>query len=112
MWTRLHELGQGGDRLVQTRAGEPLGPPPPQSGVNGFTTQEVGVDANGSTTQELELTDTGRAVHAGDADRAALVPLDRWVGGIHVTGPDPAWRWDRATQRAVSANGGGRPGRR
>src|SRR3954451_13467657 len=96
MWTRLHELGQGADRLVQTAAGEPLGPAPPRSDENGFAAQE------------LELTDTGRAVLAGDADRAALVPLDRWVGGIHVTGPDPAWRWDRATGRDVSGTGGAR----
>jgi hypothetical protein len=93
MWTRLHELGQGADRLVQTTAGEPVAPPPPQSDENGFAAQQ------------LELTDTGRAVLAGDGDRAALVPLDRWVGGIHVTGPDPAWRWDRATGRAVSGTG-------
>jgi hypothetical protein len=100
MWTRLAELGRGDARLVQTTAGEPLGPPPPRSDENGFTAAE------------LELTPNGRAVLAGEADRAALVPLDRWVGGIHVTGPEPAWRWDRATGRAVSASGGGRPGRR
>jgi hypothetical protein len=100
MWTRLAELGRGGDRLVQTTAGEPLGPPPPLSDENGFTSAE------------LELTDNGRAVLEGRADRAALVPLDRWVGGIHVTGPEPEWRWDRATARAVSASGGGRSGRR
>jgi hypothetical protein len=100
MWTRLAELGTGADALVQTADGAPLGPPPPQS------------DANGFLARELELTDTGRAVLAGDADRAALVPLDRWVGGIHVTGPEPGWRWDRATARAVSASGGGRRARR
>jgi hypothetical protein len=100
MWTRLAGLGTGADALVQTAGGAPLGPPPPQS------------DANGFLAHELELTDTGRAVLAGEADRAALVPLDRWVGGIHVTGPDPAWRWDRATARAVSASGGERRARR
>jgi hypothetical protein len=96
MWTRLSELGQGDGRLVQTTAGAPLGRPPPRS------------DSDGFLALELELTPNGRAVLAGEADRAALVPLDRWVGGIHVTGPDPAWRWDRATERAVSARGGGR----
>jgi hypothetical protein len=100
MWTRLFELAQGKDRLVEGADGGPLGPPPPRS------------DANGFTARELALTDAGRAVLAGDGDRAALVPLDRWAGGIHVTGPDPAWRWDRATARAVSASGGGRSGRR
>jgi hypothetical protein len=91
MWTRLHELGQGERRLVQTRAGAPLGPPPPLPGSEAFTAQE------------LELTDDGRAVLAGEADRAALVPLDRWVGGTRVRGPEPAWRFDRARGRAVGA---------
>jgi len=53
------------------------------------------------------LTDRGRAVLDGEADRCALVPLDRWLGGIHLTGPEPAWRWDRATGRAVSGRSGG-----
>jgi hypothetical protein len=91
LWAHLHELGQGERRLVQTRAGEPLGPPPPLPGSDGFTDQE------------LELTDAGRAVLAGEADRAALVPLDRWIGGIRVRGPEPAWRFDGARGRAVGA---------
>jgi hypothetical protein len=96
MWDRLSELGGGKRRLVQTTAGEALGPPPPRPGSESFAAQE------------LELTERGRAVLAGEADRAALLALDRWVGGIHVTGPEPAWRWDRATRRAVSASGAGR----
>jgi len=94
LWTRLSELGRGEDRLVQTADGLALGPPPPHS------------DANGFTAQELALSEAGHAVLAGEADRCALVPLDRWVGGIHLLGADPAWRWDRATGRAVSASGG------
>jgi hypothetical protein len=97
MWSRLFELGQGEHRLVQTTDGAPLGPPPPRPGSDGFARQA------------LELTAAGRAVLAREADRAALLPLDRWVGGIHVTGPEPAWRFDRATGRAVS---GGRRARR
>jgi hypothetical protein len=96
LWTRLHDLGQGDRRLLQTRAGAPLGPPPPHS------------DANGFVAEELELTDAGRAVLAGEADRAALLPLDRWLGGIHLTGPEPAWRWDPGARRAVSASAGAR----
>ena len=96
MWARLAALGAGEDRLVETADGAPLGPPPPRSVDEGFPEQSIA------------LTRAGRAVLAGEADRAALLPLDRWVGGIHVTGPEPAWRWDRATGRAVSASGGGR----
>jgi hypothetical protein len=91
LWERLYDLGQGDRRLVQTSAGDPVGPPPPRPGSDGFTAVE------------LELTDTGRAVLAGEADRAALVPLDRWVGGIRLRGPEPAWRFDRARGRAVGA---------
>jgi hypothetical protein len=41
----------------------------------------------------LRLTDEGKDVLAGRRDRLELVPLDRWVGGTHVTG-DRVWRWD------------------
>jgi len=95
MWARLADLGSGEERLVETPAGDALGPPPPLAGSDGFTAQEI------------VLTDRGRAVLDGEADRCALVPLDRWLGGIHLTGPDPAWRWDRATGRAVSGRSGG-----
>ena len=96
MWARLEDLGAGDDRLVETAAGGALGPAPPQPGSDGFAAREI------------VLTDRGRAVLDGEADRCALVPLDRWLGGIHLTGPEPAWRWDRATGRAVSASGGAR----
>ena len=46
------------------------------------------------------LTDVGRGVLAGAADRVAAVGIDRWLGGVHVLGPDP-WRWDRAARRGV-----------
>jgi hypothetical protein len=95
MWARLADLGSGEERLVETAAGEALGPPPPLAGSDDFTAHEI------------VLTDRGRAVLDGEADRCALVPLDRWLGGIHLTGPEPEWRWDRATGRAVSGRSGG-----
>jgi hypothetical protein len=42
----------------------------------------------------VALTAEGVLVLAGDADHAALNGLDRWVGGTHVTGRTPRWRWD------------------
>ena len=89
LWRRLAELASGDRPLVRGRDGAQVGPPPPVSSDDGFARTE------------LELTDVGRSVLAGEADRALLVPLDRWVGGIHVQGPRPAWRWDRAAGRAV-----------
>jgi hypothetical protein len=49
------------------------------------------------------LTDAGRRCLAGDADRVALAGgIDRWLGGMHLSGASPAWRWDpqAATPRA------------
>jgi len=46
------------------------------------------------TQQRWVLTDVGADVLAGRADHAALNDLDHWLGGVHLTGTDPAWRWD------------------
>jgi hypothetical protein len=37
-------------------------------------------------------------VLSGKADRVALLGVDRWVGGTHVTS-DTTWRWDPVAQR-------------
>jgi hypothetical protein len=46
----------------------------------------------------VALTPSGRAVLAGQADRIAICGIDRWFGGVHVTG-DARWRWDDARRR-------------
>ena len=46
----------------------------------------------------LALTDTGARVLAGHADHVALNGLDRWIGGVHLVGPDAAWRFDEGTE--------------
>ena len=53
------------------------------------------------TSGTLELTDSGRAVLDGRADRVELLGFDRWIGGLHVRAEGPLWRWDR--ERAVVA---------
>jgi len=51
----------------------------------------VGRDAGGA----YHLTPAGRRCLAGDADWVALAGgIDRWIGGIHLEGERPAWRWD------------------
>jgi len=49
----------------------------------------------------IELTDLGRAVLAGREDRIACCGIDRWLGGVHLSGTGPHWRWDRAHERVV-----------
>jgi len=46
------------------------------------------------TSGPLELTDAGRDVLAGRADRVELLGFDRWIGGLHVRADGPLWRWD------------------
>ena len=46
----------------------------------------------------LRLTETGREVLAGRADHVALNGVDRWIGGVHLTGTDVPWRWDEGTE--------------
>jgi Domain of unknown function (DUF1835) len=49
------------------------------------------------------LTGDGVSVLAGDADQAALNGLDRWVGGIRLTGRTPRVRWNPERGVVVTA---------
>ena len=45
--------------------------------------------------QALVLTDEGLAVLNGQADW--ITPrggIDKWLGGVHLQGPEGLWRWD------------------
>src|SRR5207247_1269516 len=71
----------GADLPVEAAAGDPPPPPPPLGDPRAFARLP------------LRLTDTGQQVLDGRADRVALLGLDRWLGGTHLT-PTAAWRWD------------------
>ncbi len=51
--------------------------------------------------QRLELTERGRAVLRGEADRLAPGGPDRWLGGVRLRGAAAPWRWDRQARRLV-----------
>ena len=51
----------------------------------------------------VTLTDTGRAVLAGQLDRVAACGIDRWLGGVHLQSGGTLWRWDDA-RRIVTRN--------
>lgn len=51
-----------------------------------------------------ELTVLGRRVLAGDADWLEHQPLDRWIGGTHLTAQND-WRWNEASERMVQGAG-------
>jgi hypothetical protein len=49
----------------------------------------------------FELTETGRAVLEGRLDHASINELDVWIGGVHLHGSHPIWRW---TGTAITRN--------
>jgi hypothetical protein len=51
----------------------------------------------------IELTDAGRSVLAGEVDRVELCGIDRWLGGVHLVGTRPIWRWDDDRQKICNA---------
>ena len=51
----------------------------------------------------LALTPAGAEVLAGRADHVTLNGVDRWIGGVHLHGHHPRWRWDEGTETIVSA---------
>jgi hypothetical protein len=53
----------------------------------------------------LRLTEAGRDVLDGRADHIALNGIDRWIGGVHLTGTDVPWRWDEGTESVTASRG-------
>ncbi|GAA2211693.1 DUF1835 domain-containing protein [Nonomuraea monospora] len=47
---------------------------------------------------EVRLTGAGARVLAGEADHVTLNGIDRWIGGVHLTGQDVRWRWDEGRE--------------
>jgi hypothetical protein len=57
----------------------------------------------------LSITEAGRAVLDGRADRIALCGIDRWVGGVHLRSGGRLWRWDTNARRIVPPQSGVKP---
>jgi hypothetical protein len=84
-WVAVDRLGQGEQPLVDA----PVAP-------TAEITEEFAL-------QTYEVTRAGHDVLAGRADHAELNGIDRWIGGVHLTGHRPAWRWDPVAGEVVSA---------
>ncbi len=63
----------------------------------------VGVDgkARPPWTDQLDITDLGRAVLKADVDFMSLTPPNRWVGGVEIGAGMPDWRWNDEARDAV-----------
>jgi len=51
--------------------------------------------------EHMSLTQTGRAVLAGETDWLALNPPVRWLGGVRIASDAPGWRWDNSSGTIV-----------
>jgi hypothetical protein len=48
---------------------------------------------------KVMLTPVGRAVLEGTADHVRINGIDRWLGGVHLSGTEIRYRWDESAQR-------------
>ena len=95
-WQALEERTFMGDLVLWTRLLILTRGPAPALSVTGpvrsaFTMQ----DSGGDSENEVRLTSEGREYLKGKADYAKQNGVDRWVGGVSLTGESP-WRWDVA----------------
>ncbi|GAA2756780.1 hypothetical protein [Actinopolymorpha rutila] len=61
---------------------------------------DPGTTADGPYAEHrVALTPVGRDVLAGRADHTELNGVDRWIGGVHLTGTRPAWRYDERLEK-------------
>ena len=49
----------------------------------------------------VALTSAGAAVLAGAQDNVQLRGVDRWLGGVHLLGQGPVWRWDPSIEEVT-----------
>jgi hypothetical protein len=92
-WGYVHELSQGPAPLIARQDGGP------------FVLPEFSSDLRRQPAfleQELTLTASGHTVLTGQADWMQSHAIDRWLGGVHLTGHHPAWRWDETQGRVVA----------
>jgi hypothetical protein len=91
-WQYLRELAERPAPLVVAENGSP------------FTLPDFSADTSRQPAfleQELTLTEQGRAVLSGEADWMQLHGIDRWLGGVHLSGHNPPWRWDESQGQLV-----------
>ena len=52
----------------------------------------------------FKMTDTGKAILTGNSDMLNRNDIDVWLGGVHLSGHNPLWRWNEANERLVQDN--------
>ena len=58
--------------------------------------------ANKVTKTSLQVSQIGRSVLRGEKDFVRMNGIDKWLGGVHLTGIESAWRWDESDENLIS----------
>ena len=66
-------------------------------------------DAPVERATRVRITPTGARVLAGEADHVTLNGVDRWIGGVRLTGHDIPWRWDEGREVLITTGAGPGP---
>ena len=78
LWRELNRLSDSSNPVIN---------------VSGFDDKGGAFNSNQFHQARLELTETGRAVLAGEQDFLELNRVDYWLGGVHLVDGN-SWRWD------------------
>ena len=101
LWPRMHD-GERAHYITDSSLQDLA------AGLAGGSPPLLVLSANGPSSRPLPhgtvaLTGAGREVLGGAADRVRLCGIDRWMGGVHLEGNGPAWRWSARAGRIVEA---------
>lgn len=88
-WARVAALAPAGHPLLAFADGRP------------FALNDDPAQPREWARQQVALTETGTAVLAGQQDWVRLNGIDRWLGGVHLTGPKSPWRWERTARQLM-----------
>lgn len=82
----LAGLSRGPEPLVLFEGGVPIRRPTAKDAADFWARRAV-------------VTQTGRAVLEGRGDWVRIAGIDRWLGGVHLKGHGPVWRWNEGAGR-------------
>lgn len=71
--------------------------PRPLLAIDGATAGPQQLTGDVAQKIQLKLTPDGRHVLQGEEDFVALNGIDQWLGGVHLRGKGPVWRWNDQT---------------
>ncbi len=58
-------------------------------------------DPAGMLLSSFQITTDGEEVLAGEQDFVVQNGIDMWLGGVHLLGPEAAWRWDEKAENLM-----------